>query len=355
MVEDLAPEHVDAAVGEVRKRLRGLRLLLESLDAAVVVRDGDAELGRVLDPLGGDGEDRAALDVGLVRLTHRGQVDGGQGIAGDDQEGIGLAQEVTHLADAARRSERFGLLAVGDPQAEVRPISKHRADLLGQVGEVGHDVLEAVLPQEIGDPGDDRPVQHRRHRLRHHVRERPQPRAQPRRQDHRPHEDDRFSDRGGSCLSTSSSSSCASSCASSSCTASSCASFVLLLRARGALFVLLVLPVLLALALLLHRRRRRSAGRGDRRWIRAHDPVDLARAHHVEVAGGVLAERVRAVGRRDAFGSIIARQRESELHRAKLQDGRGPCTDSARRARGSGYPRVDVIPEVIPRHGSVCG
>src|SRR4029077_5141909 len=112
---------------------------------------------------------------------------------------------------------------------------------------------------------------------------------------------------------------------------------VLLLRAHG---VLLVLLVLVALALLRHPR----AGGGDRRWIRAHDPVDLAPAHHVEVAGGVLAERVRAVGRRDAFGPITARQRGSELHRAKLRMAEVGVQIAAGELRDLGTP-VDVSPD----------
>ena len=108
MVEDLRAEHVDAAVGEVGERLGGLRLLLEALDAPVLAGDRDAELGGVLDPLGGERRDRAALDVGLVGLAHRAQVDVGERVAGDDQEGVGLGEEVADLADPAGGAERLG-------------------------------------------------------------------------------------------------------------------------------------------------------------------------------------------------------------------------------------------------------
>ena len=187
VIEDLPAEHVDAAVGQVRESLRRLRLLLEALDPPVVARDHDSELGRVLDALGGDGEDRPALDVGVVCLAHRAQVDVGERIAGDDQEGLGLAQEIADLADPAGGAEGLGLVAVGDPQSEGRTVAERLSDLLGEIREVGDDVVEAVLREQVGDPGHDRPVQHRRDRLRHHVGERPQSRAQPGRKNHRPH------------------------------------------------------------------------------------------------------------------------------------------------------------------------
>jgi hypothetical protein len=154
---------------------------------SVGVGDRHPELARVLDPLGGEGGDRAFLDVRLVRLPHRAQVEVGERVAGDDQEGVGLAEEVADLADASRGPERLGLLAVGDPEAELRAVPEDLPDLLGQVGEIGDDVREPMLAEQLGDPGDYRPVQHRSDRLRHQVGERPEPRPQPRRQDHRPH------------------------------------------------------------------------------------------------------------------------------------------------------------------------
>ena len=50
------------------------------------------------DPLGGQGGDPV---VGLVELAHRAEVDVGEGVAGDHQEGV--AEEAGGVADPARR------------------------------------------------------------------------------------------------------------------------------------------------------------------------------------------------------------------------------------------------------------
>ena len=187
VVEDLTPEHVDAAVGEVGQGLGGVRLLLEALDAAVLAGDHDAELRGVLDPLGCERCDRPRGRVGLVRLAHRRQVDVGERVAGDDQEGVALGQELPRLAHPARGAEGLGLVAVGKLDPEPGAVAEVLADRLGPVGEVGDHLGETVLGQEQRDVLHHRHVQDRSHRLRHQVRDRAQPRAQARRQDHRPH------------------------------------------------------------------------------------------------------------------------------------------------------------------------
>ena len=121
VIEDLRAKHVDPAVGEVGQRLGGVRLFLKALDPAVGAGDRHSELARVLDPLRRQGGDPV---VRLVGLAHCGEVDVGEGVARDDQEGVGLAEEVRSLADAAGGSQRLLLLAVGELDAEAEPSPK---------------------------------------------------------------------------------------------------------------------------------------------------------------------------------------------------------------------------------------
>ena len=103
----------------------------------------------VVDPLRRQRRDRAPLDVGLVCGPHGAQVDVGERVAGDDQERIGLGEEVADLAHPARGAERLGLLAVGDLEPEVRAVAEYAPDLLGQVGDVGDDLPEAVRGEQL--------------------------------------------------------------------------------------------------------------------------------------------------------------------------------------------------------------
>ena len=124
-VEDLGAEHVDAAVGQVRERLGRFGLLLKALDAAVGAGDHDPELARVVDPLGRQRRDPV---VGLVELAHRPQVDVGQRVAGDDQEGV--AEELGGVADAAGGAEQLLLLAVGEVDPELGAVAEVVLDLV---------------------------------------------------------------------------------------------------------------------------------------------------------------------------------------------------------------------------------
>ena len=160
----------------------GLRLLLEALDAAVVAGDRDPELGRVRRPAWSPGWRSRR---GLVELAHRGQVDVGERVAGDHQEGV--AEEVGGVADAARGPEQTVLAAVGELDSAGRPVAEVPLDQLREPVQVGDRLDEAVAAEQAQDVLHHRPVEDRDHRLRHLVGDRPQPRAQPRRQDHRPH------------------------------------------------------------------------------------------------------------------------------------------------------------------------
>src|SRR5204862_8176566 len=85
VAERLRLDDVDARVDRVREDLAPRRLLEEALDAALLVRDDDSELERVLDRL------EAARHRGLplaVELDEARQVDVAQRVAGDDEERV---------------------------------------------------------------------------------------------------------------------------------------------------------------------------------------------------------------------------------------------------------------------------
>jgi len=112
-VEDLLPEHVDAAVGEVGERLRGVGLLLKALHTTVGTGDHDPELTGVRDALCRQRGDPA---VRAMKLAHRREVDVGKRVSRDDEEVI--AEEVGHATHATRSAQQSLLLAVAqlDPQ-----------------------------------------------------------------------------------------------------------------------------------------------------------------------------------------------------------------------------------------------
>ena len=85
VLEDRGIEHVDAAIGEVRERFIARRLLLKAGDAPVAIAQHDAVLLRLLDALDGEGGDPARF---AVRAVQRGEVDVGERVAGDDDEGL---------------------------------------------------------------------------------------------------------------------------------------------------------------------------------------------------------------------------------------------------------------------------
>ena len=85
VLEDAGLEYVDAAVAEVGQRLRRLGLLLKAGDAPVAIAQHDAVLLRLLDALDGEGGDPARF---AVRAVQRGEVDVGERVAGDDDEGL---------------------------------------------------------------------------------------------------------------------------------------------------------------------------------------------------------------------------------------------------------------------------
>ena len=181
-VEDLRLEHVDAGVDGVAEHLAPGRLLQEPLDRPVLVGDHDAELERVVHRLEGQGGQAAAL---VVEGHHLGQVDVGEHVAGDDQEP--LVELVPGVAHRAGRAERGGLGGVDHADAELGAVAEVGPDGVGHEGHGDHDVLEAVLAQQVDHVLHHRDVGHGQHRLGLVGGERAQPGALAAGHDHRLH------------------------------------------------------------------------------------------------------------------------------------------------------------------------
>ena len=173
MVEDLRLHHVDAGVDGVGEHLAPGRLLEEALHPVVVVDDGDAELERVGHPGQADGDQRALV---VVELDQVGEVEVGERVAGDDEEGV-VAQQVLGVLDAAGRAERRLLGGVVQRHAEVFAVAEVVAHQAGQELHGDHGLGEAVPRQQPQDVLHDRLVDDGEQRLGHAHRHRAQPGA----------------------------------------------------------------------------------------------------------------------------------------------------------------------------------
>ena len=113
-VEDRGLEHVGPRVDFVGRRLVTRRLLHEGRHPALVVGGHDAEGGRVGHRVEGDRPLGAPL---AVEGHEAGQVQVGQDVAVDHDEGLVDAGEGGGEADGAGRVERLGLDGVGQPDS----------------------------------------------------------------------------------------------------------------------------------------------------------------------------------------------------------------------------------------------
>ena len=117
--------------------------------------------------------------------TSGGEVDVGEDVAGDHDEA--LVELVTGVADRSRRAQGRLLGGVDHADAELRPVPEVAADGIGHERHGDHDVLEAVLAQEVDDVLHHGPVGHGQHGLGLVRGERTKSRALAARHDHRLH------------------------------------------------------------------------------------------------------------------------------------------------------------------------
>ena len=177
--EHLRLDHVDARVGVIAEHLTPRRLLQETLDVSLVVRHDDPVLEGIGDGVEHDGGVRPAL---LVCAHHRGEIDVGEGVAADHQEGV--IEEVGGVAHTPRGPERPVLDDVLDLHVQLGAVSKAIADLLAEVGERHDDLGDPVIPEEPEDVLEHRGADHGNERLWQTAGQRAQSRAFTSRHDH---------------------------------------------------------------------------------------------------------------------------------------------------------------------------
>ena len=160
VLQHLRLEHVDPGVDRVREDLPPRRLLEEALDLAVLVRDDDPELERIVDGLQADRDGGAGF---LVPLDEGAQIDVAERVAGNDEEG--LVEQAACEPDGAGCAERQLLHRVLDVQVERVAVAEVAADRLRHERQRDHDLVEAVPAQQLEDVLDARLADDRHHRL----------------------------------------------------------------------------------------------------------------------------------------------------------------------------------------------
>ena len=121
----------------------------------------------------------------VVLLDDRAEVDVGEHVAGDHEEGlVELGHRVAHRTGGA---ERRLLGRVAHAHAELGAVAEVGADVVGHERDRHDDVVEAVPREQLHDVLHHRHVGDRHHRLGLVARERAQTRALAAGQDHRLH------------------------------------------------------------------------------------------------------------------------------------------------------------------------
>ena len=160
VAEHFGLEHVDARVDRVGEHLAPRGLLQEPLDTALLVRDDDAELERVVDRLEPDRDGRAFR---AVRGDQRRQIDVAQRVAGDHEERfVEASLRELHRAGGA---ERLLLDRVVDVHVEGLALAEVRANRLRHERERDDDLVHPVLSQQVEDVLHTRLADDRHHRL----------------------------------------------------------------------------------------------------------------------------------------------------------------------------------------------
>ncbi|MEZ5099456.1 MAG: hypothetical protein R3C15_06555 [Thermoleophilia bacterium] len=169
VAQHLGLDDVDPGVDRVREDLPPARLLEEPLDPAVLVRDDDPELERVVDALQADRHRSASR---AMRRHERAEVDVADRVARDDEER--LVELVLGELDRAGGAGRGLLDRVADPHAVRLAGPEVAADRLRHERQRDDHVVEPVVAQELDDVLHARPPDDRDHRLGLVRRQRPQ-------------------------------------------------------------------------------------------------------------------------------------------------------------------------------------
>ncbi len=171
-VEHLRFDDVNPRVDLVGEDLTPGWLLEEAVDGAIGVGDHDAVLERVWHRGQHDGGRGALL---LVVLHHLRQINVGEGVATDDDEGF--VQKLLGILDAARGAQRRVFDHVGDVDAEVGAVAEIIADRRAEILQGYDNVGDPVLLEKAKDVLHHRLADDWHQRFRHAARQRPQPRA----------------------------------------------------------------------------------------------------------------------------------------------------------------------------------
>ena len=181
-IQNLRLEDVDAGVRRVGGDVLPVRLLGEGHDATVRVRAHKTVAGRVLHALQNQRRLRAVRAVERERF---GQVHVGQPVAGKHAEGFG--QKRARGLDAARRAHRARFAKIFERNAVFAAVAERVLNLVGQVAERNSGAFHAVTREQAQGIGENRLIEHQRHRFRKRTGERAQTFALAARHDHRKH------------------------------------------------------------------------------------------------------------------------------------------------------------------------
>ena len=120
-----------------------------------------------------------------MRVDEPAQIDVGQDVTGDDEEGV--VELCGRVANRSRGTEGQLLRRVAHPDAEVRAVSEVVTDLVGEVRDRDDNIVEAVAREQRDDVLHHRTVHERHHRLGLIAREWTEPGPLTTGEDHRLH------------------------------------------------------------------------------------------------------------------------------------------------------------------------
>ena len=120
-----------------------------------------------------------------VERERFGQVHVGQPVAGKHAEGF--SQKRARGLDAARRAHRARFAKIFERNAVFAAVAERVLNLVGQVAERNSGAFHAVAREQAQGIGENRLIEHQRHRFRKRTGERAQAFALAARHDHRKH------------------------------------------------------------------------------------------------------------------------------------------------------------------------